>query len=578
MDRLQSRFGDREQIERFRFELKTRRRRKGETVQALHQDVCRLLALSYPGETGSLSKIVARDAFLDSLGDPEMRIRILEKGAASIEEAFSIAARYESYLAGSADLVSSDDTSRRRVRALNPQPDGNTADGKWRKQMEQSVSDLKDGVARLLQQQQQPPSVSPTVVQASPASSATSPAKSERRPPPSDRRPPPNRSNGACFACGATGHYARICPTKSTSEPRVPMRGIQSDGRGSEVYLTAQLYQGSKTVNVDATLDTGSFYSVLPAKYVGAASLRHTDIRLVAANGSDISVIGRARIRFTVEGVKLCADVLVSNAVDEWLLGYDFLCENRCVWNFADAIITVSGRELRLKRRCNVNYVRRVIASDNVVVPGNSAVHVPVKLAYTDIMHVRPSNWLIEPRVVGEGLLMPRSLFDDSEDAVVRLVNPTNCDFAVKRNYIFGNAEPLEFHCRICGDVCTCVPDAPKDAAGKIRALNVDPAVSNALTSSAAGKATMRSDTVAGIDVMTDDEIVLPMLKTLPDCVTDSQRVEIETLLRQHIDVFSRHEYDVGLTNVAEYKLELKDPRSSPVCEPLRQHPYAYLS
>jgi hypothetical protein len=38
-----------------------------------------------PGETGSLSKVVACDAFFDILGDPEMRIRILEKGAASIE-------------------------------------------------------------------------------------------------------------------------------------------------------------------------------------------------------------------------------------------------------------------------------------------------------------------------------------------------------------------------------------------------------------------------------------------------------------------------------------------------------------
>jgi hypothetical protein len=168
LDRLESRFGDREQIERFRFELKTRRRRKGESIQALHQDVCRLLALSYPGETGSLSKIVARDAFLDSLGDPEMRIRILEKGAASIEEAFSIAARYESYLAGSADLVSSEESGRRRVRAVNSQPDGAASDVSWRRQMEQSVSDLKDGISRLLQQQS---CSSQAVGQSSPASS-----------------------------------------------------------------------------------------------------------------------------------------------------------------------------------------------------------------------------------------------------------------------------------------------------------------------------------------------------------------------------------------------------------------------
>ncbi len=60
---LQTCFGDRDQIERYRFELRTRRRCKGESLQSLHQDVCRLLALSYPGESSSLSKVVARDAF-----------------------------------------------------------------------------------------------------------------------------------------------------------------------------------------------------------------------------------------------------------------------------------------------------------------------------------------------------------------------------------------------------------------------------------------------------------------------------------------------------------------------------------
>jgi hypothetical protein len=136
---LQTRFGDREQVERFRFELKTRRRRRGESLQALHQDVCRLLTLSYPGETGSLSKIVARDAFLDSLGDPDMRIRILERGATSIEEAFSIAARYESYLAGSADLMSSEEGGRRRVRAVKQPSDAAPVDDAWRSQMEKSM-------------------------------------------------------------------------------------------------------------------------------------------------------------------------------------------------------------------------------------------------------------------------------------------------------------------------------------------------------------------------------------------------------------------------------------------------------
>jgi predicted aspartyl protease len=364
LDRLESRFGDREQIERFRFELKTRRRRKGESIQALHQDVCRLLALSYPGETGSLSKIVARDAFLDSLGDPEMRIRILERGASSIEEAFSIAARYESYLAGSADLFSSEESGRRRVRAVNSQPDGAASDESWRRQMEQSVSDLKDGVLRLLQQQS---CSSQPVGQSSPASSVRQSAASGGQSSSSGRRPPSRGPTGRCFTCGAAGHFARSCP-KSSGDSLASLREIQAGDDRTEVYLSAELHKGGKVIHVDVTLDTGSVYSVLPAKYACDSWLRPTGVKLVAANGTNISVCGRACVKFTVGDVTLSAEVLVSDSVDEFLLGLHWLRENSCLWNFATSTIAIRGREVKLKSRRPLCNVRRVIASDNVVV------------------------------------------------------------------------------------------------------------------------------------------------------------------------------------------------------------------
>jgi len=45
---LRNRFGNQNQTERFRAELKVRRRRPGETLQKLYQDVCKLMALAYP--------------------------------------------------------------------------------------------------------------------------------------------------------------------------------------------------------------------------------------------------------------------------------------------------------------------------------------------------------------------------------------------------------------------------------------------------------------------------------------------------------------------------------------------------
>ena len=51
---LRSRYGTEHQADRFRMELKTRRRTKGEKLQSLFLDIKRLMALAYPGQTGSI--------------------------------------------------------------------------------------------------------------------------------------------------------------------------------------------------------------------------------------------------------------------------------------------------------------------------------------------------------------------------------------------------------------------------------------------------------------------------------------------------------------------------------------------
>jgi len=45
---LRERFGSTDQAERFRTELRTRRRRPNETLQSLYNDICKLMSLAYP--------------------------------------------------------------------------------------------------------------------------------------------------------------------------------------------------------------------------------------------------------------------------------------------------------------------------------------------------------------------------------------------------------------------------------------------------------------------------------------------------------------------------------------------------
>ena len=92
---LRSRFGSLNEEERYRSELKARRRRPSESLRSVYQDVRRLMALAFPGQSGSMWKIMTRDAFVDSLGDPALRFRVLERDPTTLEEALKVASRLE---------------------------------------------------------------------------------------------------------------------------------------------------------------------------------------------------------------------------------------------------------------------------------------------------------------------------------------------------------------------------------------------------------------------------------------------------------------------------------------------------
>ena len=63
LDLLRHRFGHINQAERFRAEMSMHRRKPVESVQELYNEIRRLLALSFFGESGGLYDIIGRDVF-----------------------------------------------------------------------------------------------------------------------------------------------------------------------------------------------------------------------------------------------------------------------------------------------------------------------------------------------------------------------------------------------------------------------------------------------------------------------------------------------------------------------------------
>jgi len=113
---LRNRFESGNHANGYRVELRALRRQRGDSLQVIYQEVQRFMALAFPGQSGMLWEVMARDAFLDALGDQPMRVRVLEKDPVTLDEALKLACRMEA-IARSPPEDAFDDHSQRRERS-----------------------------------------------------------------------------------------------------------------------------------------------------------------------------------------------------------------------------------------------------------------------------------------------------------------------------------------------------------------------------------------------------------------------------------------------------------------------------
>ena len=143
---LTTRFGNEGMSERFRCELRTRRRRPGESLQSLHQDIQRLASLAFQGPRTEAVEVLARDAFIDALDDSEFTLKIREREPLTLDDAVRLATRLESYRR--AERAGTDDKGEKaQVRATsseNKQPEFQRLDA-----IEKQLMLLRDQLALL---------------------------------------------------------------------------------------------------------------------------------------------------------------------------------------------------------------------------------------------------------------------------------------------------------------------------------------------------------------------------------------------------------------------------------------------
>ena len=156
--------------------------------------------------------------------------------------------------------------------------------------------------------------------------------------------------------------------------------------------------------------------------------------------------MGTVMVKFEVAGIPVHCRFLVSDAVDEPMLGIDWLEANNCAWDFVRGTIRVAGKEVALVNRPRRPAIRRVYVGENAVVPPRSQVNVRVPLAWTS--YERKDNdteWVLDPKQTSQDVVVARSLLPKDESRVfVRVVNLSDRPRNLQAESGLGSAYPAE--------------------------------------------------------------------------------------------------------------------------------------
>ena len=227
--------------------------------------------------------------------------------------------------------------------------------------------------------------------------------------------------------------------TSSNTGQTNPVPSSRHISRSKSAYLPAMIFGRKRW----CLLDTGSEVSVIPARYVPTNVITPSVRSLNAANGSSIPVTGETNLLLDLGDQSLRVPCLVSEHVDEILLGLTFLEENRCVWHFADRSIQIRGHGYRLYAHKVTWSVRRVTLQEDTTVAPRCQQNLMAQTIYRTLA---PSNnpWVSKPFEVAPGLRLARTMVADRpSNVVMQIVNTNDEEVRLPKGTCLGNLEEV---------------------------------------------------------------------------------------------------------------------------------------
>ena len=359
-----------------------------------------------------------------------------------------------------------------------------------------------------------------------------------------------------CWTCGLPGHISRNCPRKGQVNTENPsctdtanrsMRKRKKNLRildESYVYITLRL----RSKLVPCLLDSGCEATMVPRSLLNCRQVKNmkpTTRKVYAANDTPIQVEGEIRLPLLLYKQCIWVNALVSEDIDEVMLGVDFLEQNECIWNFKAGEVSINGYPAVALSRRGSYKCQRVLATEYMEIPPRSQRDVIARVKLSKARERYSKDTIVESNQLKPGLYVGRTLLQRRHRNIRVCVANTS-------------AKPQ-----------VITPGSHLGTAVSVRAVvrEENPVLDDS-------DCTKPSET-ASIG-QSFSEIVEPTLQKLTTDITYEQRQQIVEFLQEYDDMFSKGMHDMGRTKLVEHSIDTGQNR--PIREPLRRHPYAHLA
>ncbi|XP_052778481.1 uncharacterized protein LOC128215916 [Mya arenaria] len=326
--------------------------------------------------------------------------------------------------------------------------------------------------------------------------------------------------------------------------------------------------------SVTFTADTGASRTIVSTRVfeqleVETRPLLDKTARLVGAGGAPIREAGQAKLNLRLGPMQLVEDVMVADIEDDALLGYDILKGRN--GQPADILlscnkIVLDGVSIPVFQIGKEDKTRRVVVAEDMTLPGQAEAVVNVYIErYEADDKDMAADYVVEPTEAFKErypLQMASTLvnLNHAPTCKIRILNPFPAEVTLKQDAEIGVAEKIERIVTVLSQV-----EHQQEIENYVAARRVN-------TASTVEETKARAYSTKASNQVPSHLISLLNRSTEGKSIAETEAVA--SILAKFGDTFSKDDWDIGLTHLAEHSINTGD--AVPIKQRPRRVPLAY--